>query len=448
MTLILQHKKIVPLLLLTLFFAYNGLNGQADQLDSLSKAREILEDARVQSARQEIEITVRSVDISTFPKIKILIEAYNRLGEPLDTLTADNLYVFEKGRRRTVLKVEKIPVAENVPVDFVFLIDITGSMQPSINSVKSNISTFTQSLVKRGIDYRLGLILFTDDIEKVYNPTPNVSDFLKWITPVKARGGGDEKENSLEALETATKMISWRNEANRVCVVITDAPYHQKDEDGHGITDQTTESIIEMMQRSDIRVFTIVPPRLTNYKLISSKTRGTFYDMDYPFSTILDNFSNQLTNLYYLTYESTEETVPDSIEIALFSSDTKQLIRKTIPIVELGRKLIIENLLFQTNSFELPTVVSELDILAEFMENKKNINILIEGHTDDVGSHQLNDRLSEDRANSVRNYLIKKGIAPARIQTKGYGKRRPLATNETDFGRRLNRRVEIVIIST
>lgn len=448
MTLILQHKKIVPIIFLTLFFAFDNLIGQTDQLDSLTKAREILEEARVQSARQEIEITVRSVDISTFPKIKFLIEAYNRLGEPLDTLTPENLYVFEKGRRRSILKVEKIPVAENVPVDFVFLIDITGSMQPSINSVKSNISTFTQSLVKRGIDYRLGLILFTDDIEKVYNPTPNVSDFLKWITPVKARGGGDEKENALEALEAAAKMISWRNEANRVCVVITDAPYHQKGEDGHGVTDQTTESIIELMQKSDIRVFTIVPPRLTNYKLISSKTRGTFYDIDYPFSTILDNFSSQLTNLYYLTYESTEETIPDSIEIALFSSDTKQLIRKTIPIVELGRKLIIENLLFQTNSFELPHVVSELDILAEFMENKKNINILVEGHTDDVGSHQLNDRLSEARANSVRNYLIKKGIAPARIQTKGYGKRRPLATNETDFGRRLNRRVEIVIIST
>lgn len=444
----LLHIKIVPIFLILFIFVALNSYSQSDKKESDDKAREILEDARVQSARQEIEITVRSVDISTFPMIKIMIEAYNRLGEPLDTLTSENLFVFEKGRRRDILQVEKIPVAENVPVDFVFAVDITGSMQPIINSIKSNISVFTQTLVKRGIDYRLGLILFTDDIEKVYNPTPNVSDFLKWINPVKARGGGDEKENALEALEAAAKMIEWRNEANRVCVVITDAPYHQNGEDGHGVTDQTTESIIHMMQKNDIRVFTIVPPKLTNYKMISSKTRGTFYDIDYPFSTILDNFSSQLTNLYYLTFESTEETVPDSIEIALFSTDSKQLIRKTIPIVELGRKLIIENLLFQTNRADLPEIVRELDILAEFMENKQNINILVEGHTDNIGSHLLNDKLSENRANSVRNYLIQKGISPKRIEIKGLGKRRPLATNETEFGRRLNRRVEIVIIST
>jgi outer membrane protein OmpA-like peptidoglycan-associated protein/Mg-chelatase subunit ChlD len=444
----LLHIKIVHVILMLFILVAPDIFSQSESQESDDKAREILEDARVQSARQEIEITVRSVDITTFPMIKIMIEAYNRLGEPLDTLTAENLFVFEKGRRREILQVEKIPVAENVPVDFVFAVDITGSMQPIINSIKSNISVFTQTLVKRGIDYRLGLILFTDDIEKVYDPTPNVSDFLKWINPVKARGGGDEKENALEALEAAAKIINWREEANRVCVVITDAPYHQKGEDGHGVTDQTTASIIEMMQKNDIRVFTIVPPKLTNYKVISSKTRGTFYDIDYPFSTILDNFSSQLTNLYYLTFESTEESIPDSIEIALFSSDSKQLIRKTIPIVELGRKLIIENLLFQTNRADLPETIRELDILAEFMENKKNINILVEGHTDDIGSHPLNDRLSEARANSVRNYLIKKGISPKRVEIKGLGKRRPLATNETEFGRRLNRRVEIVIIST
>lgn len=440
--------KIFHVFLMFFILMATDIFAQSVIQESDDKAREILEDARVQSSRQEIEITVRSVDITTFPMIKIMIEAYNRLGEPLDTLTSENLFVFEKGRKRDILQVEKIPVAENVPVDFVFAVDITGSMQPIINSIKSNISVFTQTLVKRGIDYRLGLILFSDDIEKVYDPTPNVSDFLKWINPVKARGGGDEKENALEALEAAAKIINWREEANRVCVVITDAPYHQKGEDGHGVTDQTTASMIEMMQKNDIRVFTIVPPKLINYKLISSKTRGTFYDIDYPFSTILDNFSSQLTNLYYLTFESTEETIPDSIEIALFSSESKQLIRKTIPIVELGRKLIIENLLFQTNRADLPETVRELDILAEFMENKKNINILVEGHTDNVGTNVINDKLSEARANSVRNYLISKGISPKRIEIKGLGKRRPLATNDTEFGRRLNRRVEIVIIST
>jgi outer membrane protein OmpA-like peptidoglycan-associated protein len=430
----------------------NDIYGQGDladseQIDSLQRAREILQDAKVQSSRKEIEITVRSVDISSFPMIKIMIEAYNKLGDPLDSLSADNLFVFENGIEKKVLKVEKIPAAENVPVDFVFLIDITGSMQPQINSIKANISNFTKSLLKRGIDYRIGLVLFSDDIEKVYNPTANVLDFLAWINPVRAKGGGDEKENALEAIESACKQIKWRNEANRVAVIITDAPYHQRGEDGHGVTDQTTESSIELMQKFDVRLFSIVPPKLVNYKLMASKTRGTFYDIDYPFSTILDNFSNQLTNLFNLVYKSDEETIPDSIEIALFSSDRKQLIKKTIPIVELGRKLIIENLLFQTASANLPDVIRELDILADFMNSKPNIEILVEGHTDNVGTNQVNDYLSNSRAESVKNYLIKRGIPSKRISTKGYGKRKPLASNNTEFGRKLNRRTEIIIVS-
>ena len=72
---------------------------------------------------------------------------------------------------------------------------------------------------------------------------------------------------------------------------------------------------------------------------------------------------------------------------------------------------------------------------------------MIEGHTDNVGSNYLNDKLSRKRANSVKNYLIKRGIAEKRIKIKGYGERRPIASNRTDFGRRLNRRTEIVIVS-
>ncbi|MFW5662883.1 MAG: hypothetical protein ACOCZW_04080, partial [Bacteroidota bacterium] len=125
--------------------------------------RKLLQDAKVEAARKEIEITVNSVDISNFPEIKIIIEAYNKLGEPLDTLTSENLYVFENGVSKKVIKVEKIPVAEVVPADFIFVIDKTGSMQPFINAVKSNLLKFTSTLMKRGIDYRLGLVLFSDD---------------------------------------------------------------------------------------------------------------------------------------------------------------------------------------------------------------------------------------------------------------------------------------------
>lgn len=423
-------------------FAQNNKN-----TDSIDKTYEYLQKAKVKAAKKEIEVTVRSVDISEFPVIKIIIEAYNRLGEPLQALSADSLFVYEDGEPKEIIEVEKLPVPDKIEVDFVFLIDITGSMQQKIDQVRRNISKFTSSLMSRGIDYRTGLIMFSDQIERVYQPTNRVSDFLYWLENVKARGGYDEKENALEAIEKAVEEIKYRNNAQKVLVMVTDAPYHEAGEESKfASTNQTTESIIKMLQRSQTRMFSIVPQKLKKYQQISEMTRGNSFDIDYPFSTILDNFSNQLTNVYSLKYSSAKETIPDSIQISFFSGTEKRLVKKTIPIVELGRKLIIENLLFKLNEDVLPDSVKELDILSEFMERKENVSILVEGHTDSWGSDAYNLKLSDRRAKSVKQYLVDKGIDEKRIQTKGYGESRPISTNETEFGRKMNRRTEIIIM--
>jgi hypothetical protein len=199
---------------------------------------------------------------------------------------------------------------------------------------------------------------------------------------VKAFGGGDEKENALEALSAASHRIKYRPDANKVAILITDAPYHQKGEYGDGRTSETTESIIDKMNKHDIRVFTITPPKLKNYQYISELTRGTNYDIDYPFAMVLENFTRQITNLFLVTYRSGHSVIPDSIEVGLFDQEGSKFIKKIIPVIELGRKLIIENLLFQTGRHELPSNVRELNILADFMLNKPTIKIIIEGHTD------------------------------------------------------------------
>ncbi len=419
-----------------------------DKKTEREKKQKLLESAKIEADREEIDITVKGVDITRFPETKLLIEAYNKLGEPLDTLLPEQITIYENNIEFKALTVEKVPMANNLPWDLIFVIDITGSMQPQIDGVVQNVTSFARKLRERGIDYRLGLILFSDNIERVYQPTSNIDNFLSWIKKVRAFGGGDEKENALEALKTVTQRIQFRDEANRIAILITDAPYHQKgDEGGDGRTLETLESVIERAQRIDLRVFSITPPKLKNYAILSENTRGTTYNIEYAFSTVLDNFTQQITNLFYVTYRSEHTSIPDSIEIGLFDKNLSRVIKKTIPIMELGRKLIIENLLFQTAKYELPENVSELNLLADFMLNKKNIAILVEGHTDSVGSDAFNDDLSLKRANAVKTYLIGRGISAEKIQVKGFGKRKPIASNDTDFGRSLNRRTEIVIQS-
>lgn len=444
-----MRNRVIILLIIfianTIFVSAQNPN-YPDKIDSSKYKREVLNEAKVKSVQKEIEITITNVDITKFPVIKVIVEAYNKAGLPLDTLYANNLTVLENGIEKPVISVEKITVKERVPVDFVFVIDKTGSMQKYIDAVRRNLSNFTNSLLKRGIDYRIGLIYFSDYVERINELTDNVGSFLGWLDEVKAYGGGDEKENALEAMYEATR-LKFRPSANKVLVLITDAPYHQKGEKGDGLTSYTTETMIEHLNNENIRVFSIVQPKLQNYLAIAKSTRGNFFDLDYPFSTILDNFSSQLTNLFALKYRTDQPAIPDSINIALLNEKKLELVRKTIPIVELGRKLIIENLLYETNSWELTAKVQELEILNEFMKNKQNVVILIEGHTDNRGSNALNDKLSLMRAESVKKYLLDKGIDPNRIKTKGYGKRKPIATNDTDFGRQLNRRTEIVIVA-
>ncbi|MEM0933684.1 MAG: OmpA family protein, partial [Bacteroidota bacterium] len=70
----------------------------------------------------------------------------------------------------------------------------------------------------------------------------------------------------------------------------------------------------------------------------------------------------------------------------------------------------------------------------------------VEGHTDSVGSAKTNQRLSESRANSVRDFLVDKGIGADRLTAIGYGEDKPIATNNTRSGRAQNRRVEINLI--
>ena len=103
---------------------------------------------------------------------------------------------------------------------------------------------------------------------------------------------------------------------------------------------------------------------------------------------------------------------------------------------------------YKTNSAELePGSFSAIDDLYEWMAPKKDIKIEISGHTDSDGSDSNNMALSQKRAESVKTYLLKKGIDTKRIIAKGLGESKPIATNETAEGKAKNRRTEVRIIA-
>jgi len=114
---------------------------------------------------------------------------------------------------------------------------------------------------------------------------------------------------------------------------------------------------------------------------------------------------------------------------------------------ELPKTYTLEDVQFATGSSKLKSSsFKSLDELAELMILKKSLKIELAGHTDNVGNDASNLTLSSNRAKSVRQYLIKKGVPAKRLTSKGYGDSSPTATNDTKEGRQENRRTEVRII--
>lgn len=116
--------------------------------------------------------------------------------------------------------------------------------------------------------------------------------------------------------------------------------------------------------------------------------------------------------------------------------------------IETGFKVILRNVFFDTNKFDLKKASEvELDKLVEYLTFNAKLHILITGHTDSVGTPESNQILSENRAKAVYQYLINHKISASRLSFKGYGETRPIADNGTEEGRQTNRRTEFEVVS-
>lgn len=108
---------------------------------------------------------------------------------------------------------------------------------------------------------------------------------------------------------------------------------------------------------------------------------------------------------------------------------------------------ILEGCNFETGKANLqPEAYKVLDELVEYLKRKEDEKVEIGGHTDNVGTAAKNLILSQDRANTVRAYLLTQGIAPDRVTAKGYGLTMPIEDNRTADGRAINRRTEVKIL--
>jgi outer membrane protein OmpA-like peptidoglycan-associated protein len=131
----------------------------------------------------------------------------------------------------------------------------------------------------------------------------------------------------------------------------------------------------------------------------------------------------------------TKVAPPPAVRLALAQTDRGVLI------------WLPDNVLFEFGKSSLsPEAGAYLDRVAALLNEKTDHQLVLEGHTDNVGAVELNQRLSEQRAKVVADALLLRAVSPARLKTAGFGLTKPLAPNDSDVGRKLNRRVEIIVL--
>lgn len=151
----------------------------------------------------------------------------------------------------------------------------------------------------------------------------------------------------------------------------------------------------------------------------------------------------------YSVIVEAQDYISESAPLVLAKDETKIQNFTLRPVPKVGEKIVLKGIYFDFNSAVIkPTSYPVLDDAAKVLKAKPKMRVEISGHTDSIGSDSYNQKLSYQRANSVKDYLLRyHNVDPSRLIAVGYGETQPIADNRTKSGRDLNRRIEFKILS-
>src|SRR6202790_4475140 len=288
----------------------------------------------VPTAQASLKITTGNPGLEHFDAdggVQLDFGLTDQNGNPVGNLRPDNVKVFEDGKEAKILDFRG--VGQGRPVDIVFVLDVTESMQPYIDAVKQNVIAFAQDLQSNSRDYRLGLVTFEDYVVSAYPDcncayrnsfTSDVKQFTDWVGTLHAGGGGDIPEDQLDALAYAAK-VPCRPEAEGIIIIVTDAPPHHDGDGsadsahdqafwdhhtrGQQVTDLTGTKVAEQLKKNGLTLYGVVPPRFTapEYQEIVDATHGRSYNIiteEGRFASLVREIGHSIATEYSLTYRT------------------------------------------------------------------------------------------------------------------------------------------------
>lgn len=195
----------------------------------------------------------------------------------------------------------------------------------------------------------------------------------------------------------------------------------------------------EQVVRAENHVWTKVSGHFTAAEELDYIILGNFFPDS---MTVAEEFrADNLQFGYYYMDDVLLKKVPPFLDVPLDPNDLSLI------ELEVGKVFQLRNIFFDTDKTELlPRSFVELNTLFRMMQEHPNMIIEVRGHTDSVGKNEYNGYLSRKRAEAVIDYLSEQGIATKRMHAIGLGSTQPIADNETEVGRQMNRRVEFLVV--
>lgn len=268
----------------------------------------------------------------------------------------------------------------------------------------------------------LGYPINTTEDDVFYIPTPDEKH--AYYSSAKKLGFGDQDIYFITIVKDKKKRIQLRG--------------------------RTSDALTFSPVKADVQIYSKNSNQLL-FELTSDADNGEFYvnlllSDDYVIKAKAEGYKMAEKELSIPENEKRELVVVDLfLNKLLLAGDTQ---KAKIEDIKVGEKIVLNNIFYDFDRATLrPESVEELNRLVKLMKDIPSLKIEISSHTDNYGSDEYNMKLSQDRAKSVVDFLIKVGISENRLVAKGYGETQPIATNATEEGRQLNRRTEFKILS-
>ena len=438
----------------------SSLELQSDVTDSVKRQFLLTSTKHVDSAKpSDIQMEICRIETKSYPQeIRLFAKIFDTTGHYITHIappySTDQRYWYllkEKLGRSNVtidsFRVREYGDADSIPYAIMLSVDFSGSMTGVMDAIAMGTELFVN--MKQPQD-RIGISTFAKDYTLKVPMWKDKEIIVNKFKSTFLEGQGyysglyDAIMKSMEAFTTEIP-----DTVPKVIVIFSDG------EDNYSKT--RLKMILDTAKTKGVNIFTVGfgYPNDEIMRQIAQYTGGKYYrakTKEELVAIFLDIYRS-LRNFYKISYKAPEYYGIHKVKVGLdFSSDTVLCDGEydTAPLgpgfdVSDGFKYPIQ---FDFNS----SVVREesmirIDELAELMERYPKLRLEIQGHTDNIGGEEFNQKLSDARAKSVMQEMIKRGIEEKRLRARGFGMSQPVAPNDSERNRAINRRTQFVVLA-